>query len=99
MKKIFLTCSFLTLCGLIYSAHAEVIPLAGLPEYEAQQAKNASSPKNPLELPQGMPDPNDEEAVRNFFKKRFEEAARTEISDDIDWSKPSSSGVVPPPEY
>ena len=99
MKKFFLTCSFLTLCGLIYSAHAEVIPLAGLPEYEAQQAKNASSPKNPLELPQGMPDPNDEEAVRNFFKKRFEEAARTEISDDIDWSKPSSSSVVPPPEY
>ncbi len=99
MKKIFLTCSFLTLCGLIYSSYAEVIPLAGLPDYEAQQAKNRSTPKNPLELPPGMPDPNDEEAVRSFFKKRFEEAARTEISDDIDWSKPSSSSVVPPPEY
>ena len=99
MKNFFLTCSFLTLCGLICSSHAEVIPLVGLPDYEAQQAKNDSVSRNPLELPQGMPDPNDEEAVRSFFKKRFEEAAHAEMDDNIDWNKPSSSNVVPPPEY
>ena len=99
MKKFFLTMSFLALSGLMNKAAAEVVPLSGLPDYEAQQAKNNSEPKNPLELPPGMPNPNDENAVREFFKKRFEEAAHTEMTDDIDWSKPSSTSVVPPPEF
>ena len=97
MKKFFLTMSFLALSGLTSNASADVVPLSGLPDYEAQQAKNNSEPKNPLELPPGMPDPNDENAVREFFKKRIEEAAHTEMTDDIDWSKPSSTSVVPPP--
>lgn len=101
MKKFFLAISCLALSGFLGKASAEVIPLSGLPQYEAEQAKNntATRARNPLELPPGMPDPNDQDAVREFFKKRFQEVPQMEMTDDIDWEKPSSTSVVPPPEY
>lgn len=98
MKRFFLTVSCLMVLSLSAQVSADVIPLAGLPDLQARQKKTATEPKNPLALAPGMPDPNDEDAVRNFFKKRFEEAAQTAMTDDIDWSNASSTNVVPPPE-
>ena len=99
MNKFFSVFLGLALCSVACSATASVIPLAGLPEYEARQAQNKNKAKNPLELPPGMPDPNDQEAVREFFKKRFEEVAQTPMDKNIQWDKPSSTNVVPPPEF
>lgn len=98
MKRFFLTVSCLMMLGLSAQVYAEVIPLAGLPDLQARQKKVASEPKNPLAPAPGMPDKNDEDAVRSFFKKRFEEAAKMPMSADIDWENPSSTSVVPPPE-
>lgn len=99
MNRFFSFAFILALGCLAESAAASVIPLAGLPEFEAQQAKNHEQPKDPLALPPGMPDPNDEEAVREFFKKRFEETAKMKMDESTQWDKASSSSVVPPPEF
>ncbi len=99
MNKFFSVFWGLALCSVACSAATSVIPLAGLPEYEARQAQNKNKAKNPLELPPGMPDPNDQDAVREFFKKRFEEVAQTPMNENIQWDKPSSTNVVPPPEF
>ena len=98
MNKFFSVAVGLTLSGFICKATADVIPLAGLPEYEARQAKQKDKPKNPLELAPGMPDPNDQEAVREFFKKRFEDALKINMDENTQWDKASSTSAVPPPE-
>lgn len=99
MKKFFSLFLGLALCGVTGSAAAKVIPLASMPEYEAKQAQNKNKAQNPFDLPPGMPDPNDQDAVREFFKKRFEEVAKTPMDENIQWDKPSSTSVVPPPEF
>ena len=99
MNKFFSVAVGLTLSGFICKATADVIPLAGMPEYEARQAKQKDKPRNPLELAPGMPDPNDQEAVREFFKKRFEDAIKINMDENTQWDKASSTSVVPPPEF
>ena len=99
MNRFFSIAYILALISFGKAACASVIPLAGLPEFEAQQAKSQKQLKDPLALPPGMPDPNDEEAIRDFFKKRFEETVKMKMDNETQWDKPSSTSVVPPPEF
>ena len=99
MNRFFSIAYILALISFGKAAYASVIPLAGLPEFEAQQAKSQKQLKDPLALPPGMPDPNDEEAIRDFFKKRFEETVKMKMDNETQWDKPSSTSVVPPPEF
>ncbi len=93
MKKNFLTICFITTILAAAVSQAEVVPIqnAGMP-----QAKEYK-PSKPLYINdvEGMPDPNDQQAVHDFFKKRFEDAVRTEMTDDVDWTKSGSTSVVP----
>ena len=94
MKKLFFTICFTFSFLLFGSAGAEISSITNMPK--------RSQPR-PLTLgdilPDNMPDPNNEEEVRAFFKKRFEEAAQTVMDDKTDWNNASSVDVAYPPEY
>ncbi len=94
MKKNFFTICF-SLILLLPTANcfAKVIPLDS-PEMQSAKAQNT-----PRYSDLKMPNPNDQEAVRSFFKKRFEEAARLELPKGTDLSSPTSVGVIHTPEY
>lgn len=91
-KKIF-SIYFIVALFSIAIARAEVI---AIDQYDSHTDKQL----NTTPLPDiKMPDPNNQEAVRSFFKKRFEEAARSVFDKDIDMENPVSVGVVHTPEY
>ena len=60
--------------------------------------------ENPRQIPVNnqpivLPNPNDEVAVRSFFKKRFEDAARSILPKNLDLSTSMAVNVVHTPEY
>ena len=93
MKKVFL----LIFCGLLFNIselQAEVFSITDVDAYRSQAYKNPADAIAP-----DLPDPNDEEAVRKFFKERIEHAAVTQVGADDDYTTPSSVSVVHTPEY
>lgn len=93
MKKNFFTICFSLILLLSSNCLAEMIPLDG---FNAQSYK----PKNPpRQTDLRMPNPNDQEAVRAFFKKRFENASRLELPKDADLTTQMSVGIIHTPEY
>lgn len=50
-------------------------------------------------VPNNLPNPNNEEEVRAFFKKRLAEAARSVVKKDIDLTSTNSVNIVHSPEY
>lgn len=95
MKKIFIA----IFCGItvanISSALAEVRSIVDI----GAQPVNDRSMSPQEAISPDLPDPNNEEEVRSFFKKRFEEAAVSEADPNIDFSTPSSVNVVHTQEY
>lgn len=61
------------------------------------KAKQITTPKDTLG--DGLPNPQNQEEVKEFFKKRFEEAARTPANINIDWNVASSVGIIHSQEY
>lgn len=94
MKKLFFTICFMLSISLIFGAKADVIPLVG--NAPQKPKSNLLPPNTP---PSGMPNPQNQEEVRNFFKKRFEEAARIEMDSKTDWENAVGISVLHTPEY
>lgn len=95
MKKIFLAICFIAFWGISTPLHADVVPLQGLPNHTGEKTRTAITPDRRVP---GMPDPNNQEEVRKFFKKRFETAARSEMGNMEDWEKVSATNVIPSQE-
>lgn len=91
-KKIF-SIYFIVALFSLSAVRAEVIAIDQFDNRAVQQLNTTPLPDIK------MPDPNNQEAVRAFFKKRFEEAARSVFDKDIDMESPVSVGVVHTPEY
>ena len=91
MKKIFFTICFNLSILFAANCFADIIPIN---DYE-RLAKKIPVDNRPIILP----DPNDETAVRSFFKKRFEEASRSVLPKDLDLSTSMSVNVAHTQEY
>lgn len=92
MKKVFL----LIFCGFLFNISASSAEVFSIVDVNHYQPKG----KNPAEaVAPDLPDPNDQEAVRNFFKERIEHAAVTKEDPDDDYTTPSSINIVHTPEY
>ncbi|MBR3501599.1 MAG: DUF2207 domain-containing protein, partial [Alphaproteobacteria bacterium] len=96
MKKLFFAICFILAFSGITDTHADVVSLAN-----PNQVKKAPEMKSPNDIivTESLPDPNNQDEVREFFKKRFENAARSEKEPDFDITKSSSVGVLYSPEY
>ena len=94
MKKLFLTICFILFFSATHNAFADIRPLSerGIDSHKT----NLLPPNTP---PPGLPNPNDMEEVRNFFKKRFDEATRLKMDDKIDWNSVNSISIIHTPEY
>lgn len=93
-KKIFII-SFCSILLVSFSAKSDVTFLPNVGNIADNKVKEA--PNKPYDV-EGLPNPNNEEEVKNFFKKRLENAYTTEITKDMDLSQISSHNVVPSPE-
>lgn len=92
MKKVFL----LIFCGFLFTNSAVKSEVFSITDINAYQPKGT----NPAAaVTPNLPDPNDEEAVRKFFKERLENAVVTKADPDDDYTVPSSVNVVHTPEY
>lgn len=92
MKKVFL----LTFCGFLFissETKSEVFSITDINAYQPKGTNSAAA------VTPNLPDPNDEEAVRKFFKERLENAVVTKADPDDDYTVPSSINVVHTPEY
>ncbi len=98
MQKNFLSICFILAMFAVRPCLADVIPITGMNNAE-RIAMQKQRLKNKDTLPPGLPDPRNQEEVRKFFKKRFEEVAKTPMDDKTDWSQPSSISIIQPPEY
>lgn len=96
MRKLFFTICFISFLTAPIALNAEITPIVGRPGAQNHQPKLLTGRDA---IPSGMPNPNNPEEVRNFFKKRFEEATRTPMSDDIDWSNAAGIDVIHTEEY
>jgi len=94
MRKLFFTICFISAFLLAGNAKAEISSITNMPKRSQPRPLTLADT-----LPDNMPDPNNEEEVRAFFKKRFEEAAQTVMDDKTDWNNASSVDVAYPPEY
>ena len=94
MKKIFFTICFIFNILHYNLAKSDVISLPQMGNYKAKQI---TTPKDTLG--DGLPNPQNQEEVKEFFKKRFEEAARTPANINIDWNVASSVGIIHSQEY
>lgn len=94
MQKNFLTICFIACLLYSNNVFADIQPITG--PIDTTQSKLKTEPNK---IPSGLPDLNDKEAMRKFLKKRLEEVAKFPITDDIDWSNPSSVNVVHTQEY
>lgn len=96
MQKLFFTICFIWGAFLFYQAKADVVSLA-----DPNQVKQAPEMKSPNDIiaTESLPNPNNQDEVRAFFKERFEKAARSEKEENFDISKPSSVGIIYTPEY
>ena len=92
MKKNFFTICFSVALMLSSDCFAKIIPLGSL---GSQPVKHEASRNADMHLP----DPNNQEAVRAFFKKRFEDAMHAKLPKGTDLNTPMSVGVIHSPEY
>lgn len=96
MQKLFFTICFIL--GLFYvnESYCDVVSLA-----DPQQVNQTPQIKSPEDIivTESLPNPENEDEVREFFKKRFENAARSEKEKNFDITKSSSVGVLYTPEY
>ena len=95
MKKKFLAVFCYMLVWHATLGYADVRSIIGLEDYQSptrnMDPANAVTPD--------LPDPNNQEEVRAYFKKRFETAAFSETSAEIDLNKTTSINVIHTPEY
>ncbi len=97
MKNKFLA-SFCYIGMLMWNASgvsAEVRSIVGMESYQSHD--QSMTPENIVA--KDMPDPNNEQEVRSYFKKRFETAAVSETSAEIDLHRATSINVIHTPEY
>ena len=90
-KKFFII--YLFLCAITsFPANSDVtfLPNVG----NIADNKITEAPQDPYNV-EGLPDPNNEEEVKNFFKKRLENAYTTKMTKDMDLSQISSHSVIP----
>ena len=91
MKKLFFTICF-TICSIwALPSNARIQSIVG-------QAKPLPQVEN-NPIPNNLPDPDNEDEVRAFFKKRLAEAARSVVKKDIDLTSVNSVNIVHSPEY
>lgn len=91
MKKLFFTICF-TICSIwALPSNARIQSIVG-------QAKPLPQVEN-NPVPNNLPDPDNEDEVRAFFKKRLAEAARSIIKKDVDLTSVNSVNIVHSPEY
>lgn len=89
---------FFTICFTIFSIFA--LPAQSRIQSILGQTQPISQPQIvPNMVPNNLPDPNNEQEVRAFFKKRLAEAARSVVSKDVDLTSPNSVNIVHTPEY
>lgn len=93
MKKLFFTICFVAFFSFSHIAKAAVSTF--------DEAMAESQEPKPIvsTLPDGLPDPNDVEQVRAFFKKRFETAVISNAADLGDLNKSNSMDVQHSAEY
>lgn len=96
MKKLFFTICFIVAVVLQNSAMADVRSIADMQSVERNP--QFKSEQDIIDV-ESLPDPNNEVAVRNFFKKRFEEAAQSTIDANDNPNVSASVGVIYSPEY
>lgn len=91
MKKLFFTICF-TICSIwALPSNARIQSIVG-------QAKPLPQVEN-NPVPNNLPDPDNEDEVRAFFKKRLAEAARSVVKKDVDLTSVNSVNIVHSPEY
>ncbi len=94
MKKNFFTICFGLLLISTTDCFADIIPIN---DYDALAQSNSQSMSEPQ--PIILPNPNDETAVRSFFKKRFEEATKSIMPKNWDINTAMSVNIIHTPEY
>ena len=91
MKRLFFTICF-TICSIwALPSNARIQSIVG-------QAKPLPQVEN-NPVPNNLPDPDNEDEVRAFFKKRLAEAARSVVKKDVDLTSVNSVNIVHSPEY
>ncbi len=96
MQKLFFTICFIISFLAVGNVSADVVSLA-----DPNQIKQAPDMKSPYDIivTESLPNPQNFDEVKDFFKKRFENAARSEKEENFDITKSSSVGVLYSPEY
>ena len=95
MNKKFFAVYFSVLCMLALPSYGSVRLITEQPkpseqrDFTSQEIVDTSS----------LPNPNDEEEVKKYFKKRLENADVTVVPQDVDMSEPSSFDIIHTPEY
>ena len=95
MKKNFFTICFSLILFSAANCFADVIPITDFERMSESNPVQALPDNRPIVLP----NPNDEAAVRSFFKKRFEDAARSVLPKNLDLNTSMSVSIVHTPEY
>ena len=93
MKKLFFTICFTT-CFCVLQ-HAK----AGVSTIDEAIIDNQESKPIVSTMPEGLPDPNNLQEVRDFFKKRFETAVISDAADLGDLNKSNAMDVQHSAEY
>ncbi len=96
MQKLFFTICFILFFFASEQINADVVSLAD--PRQITTTTNAKQP-NDVIVTESLPNPYNQEEVREFFKQRFENAARSEKEKDFDITKSSSVNVLYTPEY
>lgn len=93
MKKLFLAICFILCLSFSHNLSAAVSNIE-------DAARQSAEPKPLAQLtPDGLPDPNNLEEVRAFFKKRFQTAIVSDASDLGDLNKANSMDIQHSAEY
>lgn len=95
MKKVFLLI-FCVLQFYCFSVNADVFKITDIDQNRLQ---NKSIKPSETLAKDTMPDPRDQQAVREFFKKRLEQVAVTPAPEGEDYNNPTSINVVHTPDY
>lgn len=96
MKKIFFILCFCLTVSVIAPSFADIVPLVDAGNSQYNQQEN-TQPEANYDVGQQLPDPNDEQAVRSYFKKRFEEVSRSFVP--ADENRDGSVDIIHSPEY
>lgn len=92
MNRLFFTICFIICSNMIAAtSQARIESIVGTPKLPPVTSFDT--------VPNNMPDPKNEEEVREFFKKRLAEAARSVVSEDVDLTSINSVNVIHSKEY